>query len=108
MFFKGVIYYKLDNWVYKMGPKLRNLGQQIYRQGVAMQGNFAHEDKLQPSLRNYRSQNGIQPQVFDADWVAQNAVVIGDVSLKEGSSLWHGATLRGDQTKISIGKNSMI
>lgn len=28
--------------------------------------------------------------------------------MKDGSSAWHGATLRGDTAKISIGKNTMI
>jgi carbonic anhydrase/acetyltransferase-like protein (isoleucine patch superfamily) len=30
------------------------------------------------------------------------------VNLKEGSSLWHGAILRGDTAAIHIGKNSII
>ena len=28
--------------------------------------------------------------------------------MKEGSSLWHGTTVRGDTAKIKIGKNSVI
>lgn len=105
---KGVLFYKLDNVVTNIGPKLRQLGQQVYKQGVAMQGNLHHDDKLVPSLRNLKSQSGAVPNNFDAEWVAQNAVVIGDVQLKPGSSVWHGATLRGDQTKITVGNNSLI
>jgi len=33
---------------------------------------------------------------LSADWVAPNAVLIGDVSIGEGSSIWHGVTIRGD------------
>ena len=28
--------------------------------------------------------------------------------MEEGSSVWHGVTLRGDQSAIKIGKNTMI
>ena len=45
---------------------------------------------------------------MDADWVAPNAVLVGDVSIDDGASVWHGATLRGDTAEINIGKNSMI
>jgi carbonic anhydrase/acetyltransferase-like protein (isoleucine patch superfamily) len=55
MFMKGVLFYKLDNVVTNIGPKLRQLGQQVYKQGVAMQGNLHHDDKLVPSLRNLKS-----------------------------------------------------
>jgi len=40
--------------------------------------------------------------------VAPNATVIGDVEVGEGSSLWWGATLRGDYSGIKIGKNTII
>jgi len=43
-----------------------------------------------------------------SDWVAPNATVIGDVEVGEGSSLWWGATLRGDYSGIKIGKNTII
>jgi len=48
------------------------------------------------------------PRALDADGVAPNAVLVGDVHMKEGSSVWHGATLRGDTASIHIGKNSLI
>lgn len=47
-------------------------------------------------------------KLLQADWIAPNATVVGDVSLKEGSSLWHGATVRGDTAVIAIGKNSVL
>jgi carbonic anhydrase/acetyltransferase-like protein (isoleucine patch superfamily) len=48
------------------------------------------------------------PRLLDADWVAPNATVIGDVKLAEGASLWHGVVVRGDTAAISIGKNSTV
>lgn len=34
--------------------------------------------------------------------------MIGDVTLGEGSSLWHGVTVRGDTAKVEIGKNTVV
>ena len=45
---------------------------------------------------------------LQADWVAPNATVIGDVKLGAGSSLWHGVIARGDTAEIEIGKNTII
>ena len=41
-------------------------------------------------------------------WIAPNAVVIGDVTLKSGASIWFGAVARGDNDPIVIGENSNI
>lgn len=49
-----------------------------------------------------------QPQIAKNVFVAPNATVIGNVILAEGSSVWYGAVLRGDNDLISIGKNSNI
>ena len=48
------------------------------------------------------------PQI-DADaWVADSAVVIGNVRMAEGSSLWPMAVARGDLEQISIGAGSNV
>ena len=41
-------------------------------------------------------------------WIADNAVVIGDVILKSGASIWFGCTVRGDNDPITIGENTNI
>jgi carbonic anhydrase/acetyltransferase-like protein (isoleucine patch superfamily) len=41
-------------------------------------------------------------------WIADNAVVIGDVTLEEDASVWFGCTLRGDAEPIVIGRGSNI
>ena len=64
-----------------------------------MQGKAAHKDTMVPSLRCVPISNTKFPKALDADWVAPNAVLVGDVSLGEGSSVWHGVTLRGDKLK---------
>lgn len=41
-------------------------------------------------------------------WVADSATVLGNVTLEEDSSVWFGATLRGDNDPIIIGERSNI
>lgn len=41
-------------------------------------------------------------------WVAETAVLIGDVRLGENANIWWNAVLRGDNDPISIGANSNI
>lgn len=41
-------------------------------------------------------------------WIAPNAVVLGNVTLKQNASIWFGAILRGDNDPIVIGENSNI
>ena len=50
----------------------------------------------------------LTPQVAENCFVAENAMVMGEVILKEGSSIWFNCVLRGDVDKIVIGKNSNI
>ncbi|HET9446228.1 MAG TPA: gamma carbonic anhydrase family protein, partial [Steroidobacteraceae bacterium] len=41
-------------------------------------------------------------------YIAPNAVLIGDVTLHAGVSIWFGAVLRGDNAPIVVGENSNI
>ncbi|HYG77896.1 MAG TPA: gamma carbonic anhydrase family protein [Planctomycetota bacterium] len=49
-----------------------------------------------------------RPQIDPTAWVAQNAVVIGRVTLKSKSSVWYNCVLRGDQERIEVGEESNI
>jgi carbonic anhydrase/acetyltransferase-like protein (isoleucine patch superfamily) len=51
---------------------------------------------------------GISPTIAPSTYVAANASVIGNVFLADNSSVWFGATLRGDNEPISIGANSNV
>lgn len=48
------------------------------------------------------------PQLADDVYVAPNAVVLGDVRLAAGSSVWFGAVLRGDVECLDIGRDTNI
>lgn len=41
-------------------------------------------------------------------WIADTAAVIGDVVMKEHSSVWFSAVLRGDTETITVGNNSNV
>lgn len=41
-------------------------------------------------------------------YIAQNATVVGDVTLENNVSIWHGAVLRGDMGTIRVGEGSNI
>ena len=41
-------------------------------------------------------------------WIADNAMVIGDVVLHENASIWYGCVVRGDTDRIEIGPDSNI
>lgn len=48
------------------------------------------------------------PQDKGAAFVAENATVLGDVTLEEGANIWYGAVLRADEGKILIGPGSNV
>jgi len=48
------------------------------------------------------------PDCHDTAWVAENAAVIGNVVMAENSSVWFGATVRGDNEPIKIGAHSNV
>lgn len=51
---------------------------------------------------------GVSPGLGKDVYVAPTASVIGNVRLENCSSVWHGASVRGDVWKISIGEYSNI
>ena len=46
--------------------------------------------------------NGKRPKVAMGVFVAPNAVLIGDVTVDAGASIWYGAVLRGDFGSIHV------
>ncbi len=52
--------------------------------------------------------NGILPRIAPGVYLAPGSVIIGDVEIAEGSSVWFNAVLRGDVAPIRIGKRSNV
>ena len=54
------------------------------------------------------SYNGKKPRIGKGVFIAPGASVIGDVELGDGSSVWFGAVLRGDEAGIRIGRQTSV
>jgi len=51
---------------------------------------------------------GIEPVIHPTAFIAENAVIIGDVEIGAGSSVWYGCVIRADVNRITIGRNTNI
>jgi len=52
--------------------------------------------------------NGIHPRIDPTAFIADNAVVIGDVEIGPGANIWFYSIVRGDKHYIRIGANCNI
>jgi carbonic anhydrase/acetyltransferase-like protein (isoleucine patch superfamily) len=55
-----------------------------------------------------RDFNGKRPRVGEGTFLAENAVLVGDVVVGERASIWYGAVLRGDVFHIRVGDETSI
>ena len=55
-----------------------------------------------------RSYGGVTPTLGAGVFIAETAAVIGDTVIGDGSSIWYGAVVRGDQMPIRIGGTTSI
>ena len=51
---------------------------------------------------------GHTPQIGEDTFLAETAVVVGDVTIGHDCSIWYNAVLRGDVNKITIGDRTNI
>ncbi len=51
---------------------------------------------------------GVQPKIDTSAYIAETAVVIGDVEIGAGSSVWFNTVVRGDVNRIRIGDRTNI
>ena len=59
-------------------------------------------------MAHFLSFDGKEPWIAPDAFVAPTAVLIGDVVVEEGASVWFGAVLRGDFDRIVVGAGSSI
>ncbi|OQR92026.1 hypothetical protein THRCLA_08813 [Thraustotheca clavata] len=90
-----------------LGKTLRSFGQSLDKVGVALEGRFSYTERLVPSTRlvGYAGQ---KPNVDESSFIAPSASVVGEVTVGKGSSIWYGATVRGDVNHITIGENTNV
>jgi gamma-carbonic anhydrase len=55
-----------------------------------------------------KSFQNFAPKIHETAFIAENAVIIGDVEIAENASIWYNCVLRGDVNFIRIGANSNI
>ncbi|MCF6238690.1 MAG: gamma carbonic anhydrase family protein [Candidatus Marinimicrobia bacterium] len=55
-----------------------------------------------------KTYKGIMPKIHPQAWIAENAVIIGDVEIGAGTSIWYNVVIRGDLHQIRIGENVNI
>ncbi|MEG2289712.1 MAG: gamma carbonic anhydrase family protein [Clostridium sp.] len=51
---------------------------------------------------------GKTPKIDDSCFIAENATVVGDVTIGAGSNIWYSAAIRSDMDTTIIGKNTNI
>lgn len=51
---------------------------------------------------------GKRPNVHPDAYIAPTAVLIGDVVVEAGASVWFGAVLRGDEAQIMVGQGANV
>lgn len=56
-------------------------------------------------MKVIRAVNGKAPKIHPTVWLADNATVVGDVTMEEDCSVWFNAVIRGDVNTIKLGKN---
>ena len=49
-----------------------------------------------------------KPRLGTSVYIARTAIVLGDVTLGDQSSVWYGAVLRGDINRIEVGHHSNV
>lgn len=85
----------------------RKVGQGLDSLGKSMEV-CHYRDRLVPSTR-FVAVDGVSPTVSPLTaFVAPSASVIGDVTLGQNSSVWYGATVRGDVHRVVIGENTSV
>jgi len=52
--------------------------------------------------------DGVAPEIAEDSWIADDANVIGKVTVEEGASVWFGSTLRGDNERIVVGRGTNV
>lgn len=62
-------------------------------------------DEARPTIISY---DGVMPNIAKSVFVAPSAVIVGNVTLEEESSVWFQAVIRGDLNGICIGKGTNI
>ncbi|MDQ3132674.1 MAG: gamma carbonic anhydrase family protein, partial [Acidobacteriota bacterium] len=56
-------------------------------------------------IKNFQN---LHPKIHETAFIAENAVIIGDVEIGAESSVWYNCVLRGDVNYIRVGERTNI
>jgi len=85
----------------------RKLGKLLDSIGAKMEV-VKYTERLVPSTR-FVAVDDVMPVISESvSFIAPTANVIGNVRIGQNSSIWYGATVRSEVSKVVIGKNSSI
>ena len=87
----------------KRGP-----GERDGRRGARAERAHRHARAQGGGMATIIELDGKAPQIAADAYVAPTAVLIGDVTVAAGASIWFGAVLRGDNSAIVIGEGSNV
>lgn len=59
-------------------------------------------------MKNILTYRGITPKIDNSAFIAQNAIISGDVIIGKNVGIWYGCVIRGDVAKIRIGDDTNI
>ena len=69
---------------------------------------MGHRVSIVPATRNILPFDGHFPAIAADAFIAANAMIIGDVTIATGASVWFGCVLRGDERGIRIGADTNV
>jgi carbonic anhydrase/acetyltransferase-like protein (isoleucine patch superfamily) len=97
------------NLMWYVGRSVRDCGLALDRLGCRLQGNQVFTAGLTRHRAVQHLNNPDQiPSLGNNTFVAQNAGVVGDVTIGSSSAVLYDAGGRGDVNSISIGSNSIV
>lgn len=64
--------------------------------------------KINKDMALIKTVRGLTPSIGENCFLADNATIVGDVTMGDDCSIWFNAVLRGDVNTIKIGKNVNI
>ena len=65
-------------------------------------------NKLEKKIMPVFPFNGVSPTIAEDVFIAPGAMIIGNVTIHEGASIWYNAVVRGDTAPIVIGRRTNI
>lgn len=98
---------EVPQFVKQLGKTFRKIGRGLDNFGTVLQMKNGYTERLVPSTRVVPFKGKTFTYGLH-NFVASSASVVGDVAVGEMSSVWYGATIKGDRGKVSVGTNTSI